>query len=114
MSFGPLKAGEAAELAIALAPGGARQGKEVVPFRIAYRMGAAGDEFDAAPGADAPIVAMELAFPDASRNIAFSFDPPRRIKLDGLRMQFRLPRGKSNQWAVGFCEPNELDEWRKR
>ena len=75
---------------------------------------AAGNEFNAAPGADAPIVAMELAFPDASRNIAFSFDPPRRIELDGLRMQFRLPRDKGNQWAVGFCEPNELDVWRKR
>ncbi|MBL7043058.1 MAG: hypothetical protein ISR77_30780 [Pirellulaceae bacterium] len=74
----------------------------------------AGKEFDAAPGADAPIVAMELAFPGASRNIAFSFDPARRIKLDGLRMQFKLPRDAGNHWAVGFCRPNGLDEWRKR
>jgi hypothetical protein len=74
----------------------------------------AGKEFEAAPGADAPIVAMELAFPGASRNIAFSFDPPRRIELDGLRMQFRLPRDAGNHWAVGFCRPNSLDEWRKR
>jgi hypothetical protein len=74
----------------------------------------AGKEIDVAPGADAPIVAMELAFPGASRNIAFSFHPARRIELDGLRMQFRLPRDAGNHWAVGFCRPNGLDQWRKR
>ncbi len=45
------------------------------------------------------------------------FSPPRKVAIDGLKVQFVIsltPMPQPETWALGFCQPGMLDQWRQR
>ena len=74
---------------------------------------ARGKAVDAKPGTKLKIAAAELAFPGAQWNLAFAFTPPQPVTFNGTEMKFQIGCLNEDAWSVGFCEPGELDAWRK-
>jgi hypothetical protein len=63
--------------------------------------------------ARAKVAAAELAFPQSAWNIAIAFSPPRKVAFDGLKVRFVIPIRQPETWALGFCKPGTLDQWRR-
>jgi hypothetical protein len=54
----------------------------------------------------------ELAFPDSIWNLCFQFQPAQEISFEGMEMKFQLNALKGDEWIVGFCKPDDLDNWK--
>ncbi|HUU98433.1 MAG TPA: hypothetical protein VM487_22085 [Phycisphaerae bacterium] len=89
------------------APGGAPRWKRIIA------VDEQGREFDASPGQDVPIAAAELEFPQSPWSLAFQFMPPRKVSIDGTKMQFAI-KPLDEMMSIGFCPTGGLDEWRKK
>jgi len=72
-----------------------------------------GKEVEAKPGTKLKIAAAELAFPGAQWSLAFAFTPPQPVTVNGTEMQFPLGSLTGDTWSIGFCNPGQLDAWRK-
>jgi len=72
-----------------------------------------GKEVEAKPGTDLKIAAAELAFPGAKWHLAFAFTPPQPVTFNGTELKFAIGSLNGDAWSVGFCNPGELDAWRK-
>ncbi|HUW30425.1 MAG TPA: hypothetical protein VM223_02310 [Planctomycetota bacterium] len=88
-------------------PGGAPQWKRIIAVDDQGR------EFDAGPGQEAPIAAAELEFPQSPWSLAFQFMPPRKVSIDGTKMEFTIVP-LDEMMSIGFCPVGGLDGWRKK
>lgn len=86
-------------------PQGASQWKRIVVLQD-------GREVNAPPGAKLKVVAVELEFPGARWNLAFTFEPPQEVAFHGTELQFAIGSLTNDNWRVGFCQLGERDSWR--
>jgi hypothetical protein len=90
-----------------ISPSGAPRWKQIIAVDDQ------GKECDLQPGQEAKVAAAELAFPQSAWNIAIAFNPPRKVAFDGLKVRFVIPIRQPVAWALGFCKPGTLDQWRR-
>ena len=41
-------------------------------------------------------------------------EPPQNVQFQGLRLQFSIGTLSGDNWQVGFCRPDEIDDWRRK
>lgn len=89
-----------------ISPGGKPQWKRIVAVDDQ------GQESEVRSSQDVTMAAAELEFPGGKWNLAFRFTPPLKVSLEGTAMRFTV-RLMDETFAIGFCRPGELDEWRR-
>lgn len=89
-------------------PNGPPQWKRVIA------VDGAGRETEARPDTKLKVAAAELQFPDGKWSLAFAFEPPQNITFKGAGLEFSIGSLTDDRWSVGFCQPGELDAWRRR
>ena len=72
---------------------------------------ASGKQVDVRPGTELRVVAAELAFPDSSWRLAFSFKPAQQVTFTETGMTFSIGSLTGDAWSVGFCRPGRLGDW---
>ena len=58
------------------------------------------------------VSAAELSFPGSKWNMCFQFQPAQEILFEGTEMKFQLDSFRGDEWIVGFCKPDDLDNWK--
>ncbi len=57
------------------------------------------------------VAAVELTSAEHNWSLAFRFEPPQAVTLDGLAMRFSIGSWNGDRWELGFCRPGELRAW---
>jgi len=89
-----------------LSPQGAPRWNRIVTLT------SSGKAVDVQPGAKVSVVAAELEFPGAKRNLAFKFEPAQEVAFNETALKFSIGSLTNDNWQVGFCRPGELEAWR--
>ncbi len=71
-----------------------------------------GKDREARPGGDVTVKAALLDLPDGEFDLAFKFNPPQQVTFRDTGMEFSIRVVHRDNWHIGFCRPNEFDQWR--
>ena len=71
-----------------------------------------GKDREARPGGDVTVKAALLDLPDGEFDLAFKFNPPQQVTFRDTGMEFSIRVVQRDNWHIGFCKPNEFDQWR--
>ena len=69
-------------------------------------------DFNVEASSHISVSAAELAFPGSNWNLCFQFLPAQEILFVGTEMKFQLNTLQGDEWMVGFCQPDDLDNWK--
>jgi len=75
---------------------------------------AAGNEIEAQPRESVKVASAELRLPGRPYSLAFEFQPPLVVDLDGTAMRFTFDGFSDDWWTFGFCRTGALSEWREK
>jgi len=93
-------------------PGNWRCSRGKPQWRRVITVDGNGKEHESRPGSDITVSAALLEFPDGDYHLAFQFTPPQKVTFRDVGMEFTVGVVNRDSWRIGFCKPDQFDQWR--